>query len=332
MLKMRMKPDELRENLRGVMHLVMTPFNENDELDETALRSQLRYAVNQFKGEEAVFMAGGSTAEFYAMSDEECKRYIKIVVEEVGGKFPIIVGTGRAGTKYTLEMSQYAQAVGADGVLVVTPYYMATTANGLYRHFKILGDELDIGVVIYNNPVTASMWIPPTLMAKISKIKNVVGDKENTSSITALYRMYQTVDPMDMSVFPGLGIDMYPYAALFGCPGYVTEISNFIPHLTTEIFKAGKIRDFGTLVALYQKVDPYIRFINACAAKRSPIPTTTSPLVVGIGVPFYQSVCKVAMELIGLPGGKVREPMENLNEEERQGLKQILIGMGAEVI
>jgi 4-hydroxy-tetrahydrodipicolinate synthase len=329
---MGMKPQELRENLRGVMHLVMTPFNEKDELDEAALRTQLRYAVNQFKGEEAVFMAGGSTAEFYAMSDDECRRYTKIVVEEVGGKFPVVVGTGRAGTKYTLEMSQYAQAVGADGVLVVTPYYLATTSEGLYRHFEILGDELDIGVVIYNNPVTASMWIPPALMAKISKVENVVGDKDNTSSITALYRMYQTVDPKDMSVFPGLGIDMYPYAVLFGCPGYVTEITNFIPSLTIEIFKAGKRRDFDTLFALYQKVDPYIKFISACAAKRSSIPTTTSPLVVGVGVPFYQSVCKVAMDLIGLPGGKVREPMENLNEEERQELKQILFGMGSKVI
>jgi 4-hydroxy-tetrahydrodipicolinate synthase len=328
---MGMKPQELRENLKGVIHLVMTPFNERDELDEGALRTQLRYAVNTYKGEEVVFLAGGSTAEFYAMNDEECKQYTKIIVEEVGGKFPVVVGTGRGGTKYTLEMSKYAQEVGADGVLVVNPFYHPVTADGVYRHFKILAEALDIGVVIYNNPVTSSMWIPPALMAKISKIPNVVGDKDNTGSITALYRMYKTIDPQDMIVFTGLGNDMYQYAALFGCPAYVTELGCYAPNLAIELYKAGKKRDFEAMVAINEKVDPYIKFIGTCVARRSSIPTTTSPLVVIAGLPIYQSVCKVAMELVGLPGGKVREPMENLTEEERAELKRILTEMGCKV-
>jgi 4-hydroxy-tetrahydrodipicolinate synthase len=329
---MGMKPQELLANLKGILHLVMTPFNEKDELDEGALRTQLRWAVNEFQGEEVVFLAGGSTAEFYAMNDEECKRYIQIVAAEVGGKFPVVMGTGRAGTKYTVEMSLYAQAAGVDGVMVVNPFYHATTADGIYRHFKMLGDQLEIGIVIYNNPVTSSLWIPPALMAKISKIPNVVGDKDNITSITALYRMFKTIDPKDMSVFTGLGCDMYQYAALFGCPGYVTEMTNYAPHLAIEMYHAGKKRDFETLVALNEKADPFIKFIGTCASRRAGIPTTTSPLVVGAGVPVYQSICKVAMDLVGLPGGKVREPMENLTEEERAELKQILIGMGSKVI
>jgi 4-hydroxy-tetrahydrodipicolinate synthase len=329
---MGMKPEELRENLKGVMHLVLAPFDEKNELDEAALRTQLRYAVKQFKGEEVVFMAGASTSEFYAMSDAECKRYNQIVVEEVSGKFPVILGTGRAGTSYTLEMSRHAQEIGADGVMVVNPFYMPSTTDGLYRHFKILGEALDIGIVIYNNPVVSSMWIPPTLMARIAKIPNVVGDKDNTGSIKALYRMYKTVDPRDMSVFTGGNCDMYQYAALFGCPGYVTEFSSFMPHLTIGIYKAGKKRDFETLTALIEKLDPLIKFIGTCASRRSPIPTTTSPLVVGVEMPYFQSVCKVAMDLIGLPGGKVREPMENLTEAEKEELKQILIGIGIKII
>ena len=329
---MSMKPQELLANLKGIFHLVMTPFNEKDELDEGALRTQLRWAVNRFKGEEVVFLAGGSTAEFYAMNDEECKRYMKIVVEEVGGKFPVVMGTGRAGTKYTTEMSLYAQKVGVDGVMVVTPFYHAITTDGIYRHFKLLGDQLDIGIVIYNNPITSSMWIPAALMAKISKIPNVVGDKENNPSIAALYRMFKTIDPKDMSVFTGLGCDMYQYAALFGCPGYVTELTNYASHLAIEMLHAGKKRDFETLVALNEKADPFIKFIGDCAARRAGIPTTSSTMVVGSAMPVYQSICKVAMDLVGLPGGKVREPLENLTEEERAELKQILIGMGSKVV
>jgi 4-hydroxy-tetrahydrodipicolinate synthase len=328
---MGMKPQELRENLKGVMHLVLAPFNEKNELDEAALRTQLRYSVSQFKGEEVVFMAGASTSEFYAMSDEENKRYNQIVIEEVSGKFPVILGTGRAGTSYTLETSLLAQEMGADGVMIINPFYMPSTADGLYRHYKVLGDELDIGIIIYNNPVIASMWIAPPLMAKISKIPNVVGDKDNTASIKALYRMYKTIDPRDMSVFTGGNCDMYRYAAMFGCPGYVTEFSSFIPQLTVEIYKAGKKRDFETLNALLEKTDPLVKFIGTCASRRSAIPTTTSPLVVSAEMTCFQSVCKVAMDLIGLPGGKVREPMENLTDAEREELKQILIEIGITV-
>ena len=128
---MAMNPQELKSKIRGPVHLSMTPFNENEELDEKALRQCVRHVAERLAGEQAVFLVNGSTGEFFSMNDEECKLTAQAVVEEVDGRFPVIIGTARAGTRYTIEMSQHAQEVGADGVMVVSPYYHLTSSDEL---------------------------------------------------------------------------------------------------------------------------------------------------------------------------------------------------------
>lgn len=325
---MSMQPKELKDKLKGVLHLVMTPFDENEELDEKALRESLKHVVNKLKGEDAVFIPTGSTGEFYAMTDKECKKVAKIAVEEVNGEFPVMVGTARAGTKATLEMSRYAQDIGADGVMIVLPYYHLTTREGLYRHYKKVADNLDIGIMIYNNPVTSKMWIPPDLMARLSRIDNIVADKENTTNAVAYYWMQKAVDPEDMVIVCGLGQLMYPFEALYGCPGYVTELANFVPEIATGIYKAAMQKDFNKLTELIDKIAHYHQFIGKIAQKRGALPTSLSPHIAIAELPFYQSVCKEAMNLIGLPGGRARDPMENITAEEKEELRGILKDMG----
>lgn len=329
---MGMKPNELRDSLKGVIHLVMTPFNDKNELDEAALASCLKKEVQMYKGQDLVFLAGGSTAEFYAMNDVEFKRYAKTCVEAIGGKFPVVVAAGRGGTSYSLELSKYVQDVGGDGVMVVNPYYHPATKEGIYRHLETIANNLDIGVVLYNNPATSSMWVDIELMKKVSKIKNVVGLKENIGDIKTLYRMYRTIDPQDMAVFTGVGHEMYQYAALFGMKGFVTELANFAPEEAFNIYKAAMKKDFGKVQELCEKVDPIYAFIGEVASRRSPIPSTSSFGIVGAGAPYYQSVIKTAMELVGLPGGKVREPMENLAAAEKDELRQIMLKIGLNVV
>ncbi|MGD9227706.1 MAG: dihydrodipicolinate synthase family protein, partial [Desulfobacterales bacterium] len=118
-----MEPKELKDKIKGILHLVMTPFDRDDELDEKALRKSVQRVAEALKGVDAVFLTTGSTGEFYAMTDEECRRVVRIVVEEVDGRFPVLAGTGRGATRKTVEMCQFAQEVEADGLLVVSPYY-----------------------------------------------------------------------------------------------------------------------------------------------------------------------------------------------------------------
>ncbi|MQY59110.1 MAG: hypothetical protein GH144_05820 [Clostridia bacterium] len=325
---MSMSPKELKERTKGVLHLVMTPFDENEELDEKALRKSVRYVLDKLKGEDAVFIPTGSTGEFYAMNDEECKRVVKITVEEVNGRFPVISGTGRAGTKLSIEMSRFAQDVGADGVMVVLPYYHLLTKEGIYRHYKRIAESIDIGIMVYNNPVASKLWIPPDLMARLSKIENIVADKENTANAVAYYWMQKAVDPKDMVIVCGLGQLMYPFEALFGCPGYVTELANFAPDIATGLYKVAMQKDFSKLTELMDKIAPYHQFISKIAQKRGALPTALSPHIAIAELPLYQSVCKEAMNLIGLPGGRVRDPMENITAEEKQELRGILKELG----
>jgi len=323
-----MNPKELKDKIKGIIHLVVSPFDEDGQLDEKALRKSLNFTMNALKGQDAVFLTTGSTAEFYAMTDEECKKAITVAVEEVAGKFPVIAGTGRPGTKLTIKMSQYAQQVGADGVLVVSPYYQPPTKEGLFRHFKMVAENIDIGIMIYNNPVTSKLWIPPELMARLSKIENIVADKENTTNALAYYWMQKAVDPKDMVIICGIGQLMYTFCTLYGCPGFVTEFANFAPDIAISFYEAAQQRDFDKLTQLADKIAPYQQFLAELVRRRSAIPTILSPYISSSELPFYQTVIKEAMGLTGLPGGAVREPMENLTDEEKKELRKVLENMG----
>jgi 4-hydroxy-tetrahydrodipicolinate synthase len=328
---MSMTPRELKDALKGVIHLVMTPFDENEELDEKALRRTVRDAVAALRGEDAVLLAIGSTGEFYAMNDQENRRVAKIVVEAAGGELPVIIGTGRGGTKITIEMSRYAQSVGADGVMIVPPYYHMTTREGLYRHYKKVAESIDIGIMVYNNSITSKLYVDPELMARLSKIHNIVADKENTWNIMAFYATVKALDPRDMVVVCGVGQMMYKFQAPFRCPGYVTELANFAPHVAIGLYKACRKLDYDEIEKWSDVIAPYAAFEAKLAAKRGVLPTVLSPSITVIDQPFYQGVCKAAMELIGKPVGKAREPMENLTDQEKRELRGILKKMGAPV-
>lgn len=312
-----MDPKALQKKIRGVVHLVMTPFDEKDELDEKALRAGLRNALKNAKGKDFLILAGGSTAEFYAMNDEETRRYTEIVIDEVNGVCPVIVGTARAGTKYTVELSRMAEKAGADGVMIVNPYYVTATNENLYEHFKKIAESIQIGVMLYNNPITTKMWMQPDLVAKISKIDNVIASKDNISNPMSFFRMQKAVDPADMTVFTGLGYEMYQYLALspLGCPAYVSELVNFVPKIAFEIYEAGERRDAVKMKTLIEALEPYRIFCDKLASRRK-IPQIVGPLVAGPLVTIYQAVIKEVQTILGIPTGKVRGPVDNMSSEE----------------
>ena len=328
---MSMTPQQLKAALKGVVHLVMTPFDENEELDEKALRRTVRDAVAALKGEDAVLLTIGSTGEFYAMNDEENKRVAKIVVEAANKELPVIVGAGRGGTRTSIEMSQYAQKVGADGVMIVPPYYHMVTREGLYRHFQKVAASIDIGIMVYNNSITSKLYIDAELMARLSKIPNIIANKENVWNIMAYYATARAVDPNDMVMICGVGHMMYKFEAPFGAVGYVTELANFAPHIAIGLYKACKKLDYAEIEKWADVIAPYAAFEAKVVSKRGVLPTVLSPAITVTDQPLYQGVCKAAMELIGKPVGKAREPMENLTDEEKQELRGILKKMGAPV-
>ena len=330
---MSMTPKEFQKSLKGVFDLLLTPFDDENKMNEEALREQIDYVKKHNRGEDLVFLGGGSTAEFYAMNDAEYKRYVEIVVDEVAGEFPVLMGAGQAGTSYTIEKCKLAEEIGVDGVMIVNPYYHLCTQEGLYNHIKTIAKELKIGVVTYNNPYASKLWMPPELLLRLSKIENVVGNKENANNPMLIIKMMRMIDPEDMVIFNGLGFDMFQFVSMYGCPGYVTEMGAYAPELAQAIYKTGISRKPDAMEPLCVKVQKLFDFIGKIAASRGSIPSVGAPWVVANGHPIYQFVNKKALDLVGLTGGRTRAPMEdNLSEAEVDELRSILKIMGCKVV
>ncbi len=314
-----MQLSDLKKAMKGVDIVQTTPFNKDGSLDLEGMRANTRWLVERTAGKDFIFAPLGSTGEFFNMSDDECKAVIKMVVEEAKGKNVVMAGVGRPSTLETIKMCQYAESVGADGVMVILPYYVVPTEEGMYQHYKEVAESVNIGIMIYNNPDVSGSWIKPPLMAKLSKIPNIIAVKECTPYIMSYYAMQRSVDPKDTVILCGNGEEMFPFEALYGCPGFVTWDANFAPDVSYSVYEAAAARNFDKLTEIVDSIAPYYSFRDKVTANHGPH--------TGVGVAggdVYLGVVKASMDIVGLRGGEVRLPLVGLNEEEKAELRDVL--------
>jgi 4-hydroxy-tetrahydrodipicolinate synthase len=329
---MAMKPNEFKDKLKGVVHLVLTPFDKNDQVDVQALKQGIRNVVDKCRGEDVVILTLGSTAEFYAMTEAENRLVAETVIDEVNGVFPVMIGSARAGTKLTIEESKFAEKAGADALLIVHPYYFTPIEEELIKHYEAVAGAVNIGICIYNNPATSKMWVGPDTLKKLSKVDNIVGLKENTDNMMVFLKILQTLDKKDISIFAGLGHSVYQFLCLYGLTGYVTELLNFAPHLGIGLYKAGQQKDLAEIRKNIDTIELIWDYMARVASRRTRIPSILTPAQTSNMMPFYQTVFKAATELTGTPCGKVRAPMCNLTDTEIAELKGVLKQMGCKVV
>jgi 4-hydroxy-tetrahydrodipicolinate synthase len=283
------------------------------------MRANTRWLLERTAGKDFIFTPLGTNGEFFNMSDDECRAVIKMVVEEVKGKAIVMAGAGKAGTLETIKMCRYAESVGADGVMIILPYYLVPEEEGVYQHYKQIAESINIGVVVYNFPAVSGSWIKPALMARLSRIPNIIAVKENTSYAESYYAMQRAVDPKDAVILCGLGEQMFSCEAVYGCPGLVTAAANIAPDLSYSIYKAAVARDFDKLTEIVDSMAPYFSFISKVTANHGPH--------TGVGIAggsMFISVLKAAMDIIGLRGGEVRLPLVGLDKEEKDELRGVL--------
>ena len=328
---MSMKPNEFKDKFRGVVNLVMTPFDKNGDLDIPSLKLGVRNLVNKCKGEEVCIMTLGTTGEFYAMTEEENRQVSEIVVEEVNGVLPVIIGTAREATRNSIQVSKEAEKIGADAVMIVHPYYVLPTETEIINHYKAIADALSIGVVVYNNPTTSKINLGIKTLKELSKVDNIVGLKENSNNPMTFLNIMQTLDKKDISIVAGLGHFMYQFMCYYGLTGYVTEQCNFAPELAIKLFKAGQAHDVKAVREIVDTSNLFWDFVDKMAARRTSIPTVLPGNVTPTVMPFYQAANKAAMTLTGTPGGIVRAPMCNLTPEEYKELAGVLVKMGCKL-
>lgn len=316
-----MQLSELKKRMKGVDIILMTPFNKDGSLDLEGMRANIRWLLERTAGKDFILTPMGSGGEFYAMSDDERKAVIKMVVEEVKGKNAVMAGAAQIGTAETIKMCQYADSIGADGAMVVVPYYHVPTEEGMYQHYKQVAESVDkdFGIMVYNNPTVSGSWIKPPLMAMLSKIPNIIALKENSVNIFSYYAMQRALDPNDMVTLCGFGELVFSCMASYGARGFISFVANYTPELAYSVYEAVTAGDSDKVAELINSMAPYDSFISKVETNHSP---HTGVGAEGGGMDL--AVIKATMDILGLRGGEVRLPLVGLNEEEKDELRDVL--------
>lgn len=322
---MALSPNEMREKIKAVVIVQATPLNRDGSLDLDGLKANTEFLVERGKGKRIVLVPTGSTGEAYALSDRDRLRVIETVVNTAGGQVPVVAGTAKAGTEQASALSRAAEHLGVDGVQVVLPYYHVPSQEGLYRHFATIADALNIGVMIYNNPLVSKLWMPPALLARCAEHPNIVADKESTADVCEYKAVRDAVDPAKMTIVCGPGDLLFSYEAALGCPGFVSWTANVAPELSIELLEAADACDFRRVRQVISRTGRLYEFAGVCARRRGRDPWVLPGFTSGH---IYVGILKAALELMGLAGGPVLGPGDDLATGERVELKALLQDIG----
>ncbi len=275
---------------------LITPFKEDYSVNYNALTEILEY---QIKNRIDAVVVCGTTGEASTLSDAEHLHVIAHTVQTVSGRVPVIAGTGSNDTAHAVMMSREAQAIGADGVLLVTPYYNKTSQAGLIRHYTAIADSIEIPVILYNVPSRTGMTIEPATYQKLSEHPNIAAAKEASGNFTAIASAMALCG--DQLVFySGNDDQIVPLIAL-GAKGVISVLSNVLPAETSELCADALSGDFDRAARKQLMLLP---LINALFSDVNPVPV------------------KEAMNLIGFQAGPCRLPLTALDDARKRTLKE----------
>ena len=277
----------------GACTALVTPFHEgkiNYPLLERLLNRQIEAGI------EAVVMAG-TTGEAPALSDTEKLELFRFAKAVCRGQCKVIAGTGSNSTSHTIALSRAAEEAGADGLLIVTPYYNKATPDGLTAHYIAAASAVEIPVILYNVPGRTSLDIPLPVYERLYKISNIVGVKEASTDVAKITRL-RSLCP-DFTIWTGCDELITPAMALGGA-GVISVVSNIFPEETQALCRAALAGDFDTAADLQCRLQP---LIDLLFCEVSPVPA------------------KAALELLGLDCGPCRMPLGRLSEANFQKLK-----------
>ena len=252
--------------LRGCFTAIVTPFREG-KVDEENFRGLIQFQLQ--KGIDGIVPCG-TTGESPTLSYEEHKRLIRITVEEVKGKVPVIAGTGSNSTREAEELTVYAKEVGAHAALVITPYYNKPTQKGMERHYEKLA-KIGLPIVIYNVPSRTGVNILPSAVASLSKLNSIAGIKEASGSMDQVSGIISSCDS-GFAVLSGDDSLTLPILSLGGV-GVISVLANIVPHEVTQFVRAWLEGEVQRARDLHYKLLPLFK---AMFIETNPIPVKTA--------------------------------------------------------
>ena len=290
---------------KGSAVALVTPFTQ-DGVDFKKLGELVEYHIVNITD---ALVVCGTTGEATTMSDEEQLAVIKYVVDKTNKRIPVIAGTGSNNTKHSIYLSQEAERLGADGLLVITPYYNKSNANGLKLHFETIANSVNLPIIMYNVPGRTSMNMKPSLVAELAKIENIVAIKEASGDLAQVAELCRLV-PDDFAVYSGNDDSILPLLALGG-KGVISVLANVCPQETHNLVQKFFDGDIEGSRKIQLKLKP---LIDALFIEVNPIPV------------------KTAMNLLGFEVGNLRLPLAEMDIKNLEVLKKELANAGLNLV
>ncbi len=289
-------------NLTGSMCAIATPFKAAGEPDLDAFGRLIEYQV---EGGTQVLVVAGSTGEAHFLTHEEYSRLLAFAVERVDGRVPVVAGTGEAGTAGTLAMTRHAASLGADAALVVTPYYVRPTQDGLRRHFLEIADHGGLPVVAYNVPSRTACDMTPETVAALRGHPAIIGIKEAVGDAARIRALAELAGP-DFVYLSGDDCTAGE-AMLAGAGGTVSVVANLVPRPFRRLCDAARAGDREATAGHLAALQP---LLDALACAPNPIPV------------------KAGLAMLGFGDGSLRSPLFELADDTaRAGLRAALTAL-----
>ena len=292
----------MRAPFTGVGTALVTPFTSSGAVDEAGVR---RLARRQIDAGVHFLVPCGTTGEAPTLSAEEKRRVVELVVEEAGGRVPVLAGAGGYDTREVVESARAMQEAGADGLLSVTPYYNKPTPEGLFRHYQAIAEATPLPIVVYNVPGRTGCNVDPLTLVRLASIPHVVGVKEASGNMTQICETLKAVGPAFL-VLSGDDALTLPAMAV-GARGVVSVASNEVPGDMARLVEAAERNDFAAAREIHARLVP---LMLANFAESNPIPV------------------KAAMAQMGLLEESYRLPMVPPAAPTREKLLRVLAGVG----
>lgn len=287
---------------RGTYTVLITPFTaDGKSVDVPALKTLVNWQIEQ--GIHGLIPLG-STGEFLSMTREERQLVTETCVKTAAGRVPVLIGTGAEWTDECVALSKEAQELGADGVMIIPPYYSCPTEDELFEHYRHVGEAISVPIMVYNNPATANVDLTPSVVARLSRIDNCRYIKESTLEVTRVRDIIELCGDR-MTVFAGiLGYESF----WLGARGWVAVCSNLIPGMSARLFElVADAKDVDQALALYKKMLPIVKWV---------------------GGHRYVAASKDALAMMGLPVGAPRPPRLPLPAADAAALRVELDRLG----
>jgi 4-hydroxy-tetrahydrodipicolinate synthase len=286
---------------KGAIVAIVTPFKKG-KVDEAALRKLIEFQIKN--GTDGIVPCG-TTGESSTLSHEEHDKVVEIAIDAVKKRVPVIAGTGSNSTAEAIRLTRHAYKAGADGALMVAPYYNRPTQEGLYQHYKAVAEAVPIPIIVYNIPGRTGVNINPDTLARMAKIKNIVGVKEASGSIKQMSDVISLCGP-NFTVLSGDDLFTLPLMAMGG-HGVISVVSNVAPADMAGLVDAFAAGDLKKAKSLHFKM---AGLIDALFIETNPTPV------------------KAALSLMKKISYEVRLPLYKLSDANYEKLKKVMIGYG----